>query len=59
MLLMQSDDVDMARDICCRVLPCYWQPKHYITVAAVPMTETGKPARKRAEEMAVEMQSER
>lgn len=58
-LLMQSDDVDMARDICCRVLPCYWQPKHYITVAAVPMTETGKPARKRAEEMAVEMQSER
>lgn len=54
-LLMQSDDVAMAREACRRVLPRYWQPKHYLPVAAIPMTETGKPARKRAEEIAGEM----
>lgn len=51
-LLMQSDDIGMAREICRRVLPRYWQPKHYLSVAAIPMTETGKPARKRAEQYA-------
>lgn len=51
-LLIQSDDVAMAREACRRVLPRYWQPKHYLPVAAIPMTETGKPARKRAEQYA-------
>lgn len=51
-LLMQSDGVDMVRETCRRVLPRYWQPKHYLSVSAIPMTETGKPARKRAEQYA-------
>ena len=51
-LLMQSDGVDMVRETCRRVLPRYWQPKHYLYVSAIPMTETGKPARKRAEQYA-------
>lgn len=53
-MLMQSDDVATAQDVCRRVLPRYWQPRHYIPVAALPVTETGKPARKRAEEIALQ-----
>lgn len=48
-LLMQSEDIAGVRDICQRVLPRYWQPRHYIPISAVPLTETGKPARKKAE----------
>ncbi len=53
-LLMQSADVAFARSVCRRVLPRYWQPKHYIPAAALPMTATGKPARKKAEQYAAE-----
>lgn len=35
-------------------LPPYWQPHHYILVPALPYTETGKPARKEAERMAMQ-----
>ena len=38
--------------ICAHHLPKYTVPRHYILVDTLPMTETGKPARKRAEEMA-------
>ncbi|MDE5987372.1 MAG: AMP-binding protein [Prevotella sp.] len=48
-LLMQSENISIVRDICQKVLPQYWQPKHYLPVSAIPMTETGKPARKKAE----------
>lgn len=51
-LLVQSADINMARNVCRRVLPRYWQPKHYISIPLLPMTATGKPARKKAEEMA-------
>lgn len=50
-LLMQSDDVDAAMAVCGKVLPRYWQPRHYVSVASLPMTETGKPARKEAERL--------
>lgn len=53
-LLMQSADVAFARSVCRRVLPRYWQPKNYIPTAALPMTATGKPARKKAEQYAAE-----
>lgn len=49
-LLVQSENIAVVRDICQRVLPRYWQPKHYLSVSAVPLTETGKPARKKAEQ---------
>lgn len=51
-LLMQSGDVTAAQAVCRRVLPRYRQPRHYIPVAAIPTTETGKPARREAERMA-------
>lgn len=51
-MLMQSSDAAVAQTICRRVLPRYWQPQYYVTVATIPTTETGKPARKEAEIMA-------
>lgn len=51
-LLIQSVDTDGAQAVCRRVLPRYWQPKHCISVAAVPLTATGKPARREAERIA-------
>lgn len=38
--------------ICREHLPKYWQPRDYIFVDNIPMTETGKPARKKAAETA-------
>lgn len=51
----QSDAIEKARDVCRRVLPAYWRPKHYLSVPALPMTPTGKPARKQAEDMVSRM----
>ena len=51
-LLTESMDMDLMRDVCRQVLPKYWQPRGYLHVDALPMTETGKPARKEAERLA-------
>ena len=51
-LLTESLDMDMMKDVCRRVLPKYWQPRSYVHVDHLPMTETGKPARKEAERLA-------
>ena len=51
-LLTESLDMDMMKDVCRRVLPKYWQPRNYVHVDHLPMTETGKPARKEAERLA-------
>lgn len=40
------------RQVCESCLPKYWRPQHYLRVSAIPMTDTGKPARGRIEEMA-------
>ena len=50
-VLLTEGDVDTARDVCQRVLPKYWQPRDYVHTDQVPMTETGKPARKQAEQL--------
>ena len=50
-VLLTEGDVDVARDVCQRVLPRYWQPRDYVHTDQVPMTETGKPARKQAEQL--------
>lgn len=51
-LLTESADVESLKDLCRRVLPKYWQPRHVITVSRLPMTATGKPARSEAQRLA-------
>ena len=51
-LLTESQGMDVMKDVCHRVLPKYWQPRSYVHVDLLPMTETGKPARKEAERLA-------
>ena len=51
-LLTESNDMCFVRDVCQRVLPKYWQPRSYLHVGSLPMTETGKPARREAERLA-------
>ena len=51
-MLVQSEDISTIRQICESVLPKYWQPRLYIPVKAIPLTETGKPARAEAERIA-------
>ena len=51
-LLAETGDLLAVRTVCERVLPRYWQPKHYLHVDRIPMTGTGKPARRKAEIMA-------
>ena len=51
-LLTESNDVAALQTVCRQVLPKFWQPRRYITVSQLPMTATGKPARKDAELLA-------
>ena len=44
-LLTESSDLSAIRQICQQQLPKYWQPRQYIHVTNIPLTETGKPAR--------------
>jgi O-succinylbenzoic acid--CoA ligase len=52
-LLTTSTDVEAVRTVCQKVLPKYWQPRFIVHVNQIPLTETGKPARKEAERLAV------
>ncbi len=47
-LIVQSGDVKGIQQICETVLPKYWQPRLYIPIDEIPLTETGKPARAEA-----------
>ena len=51
-LLTESPDIDAIRRCCQAVLPKYWQPRQYLHVDHLPLTETGKPARVEAERIA-------
>lgn len=53
-VLLTEGDVDGARTVCQRVLPKYWQPRVYVRVDSIPLTATGKPARKEAERLAAQ-----
>ncbi len=53
-LLIESASVEETSAICKRVLPKYWQPRHIVVVNHLPLTPTGKPARKEAEMIANE-----
>ena len=56
-MLTESSDIETLSSLCQKVLPRYWQPRRILTVHALPLTETSKPARKVAEQMAREMGS--
>ena len=49
-LLTESPDISLIKEVCSNVLPKFWQPKHYLYTSHIPLTGTGKPARKAAEE---------
>ena len=49
-LLTECPDLSLVKEICCDILPKFWQPKHYLYTSHIPLTGTGKPARKAAEE---------
>ena len=51
-VLLTEDSVDEARQICERILPKYYLPRHYRHVDRIPLTETGKPARQQAARIA-------
>lgn len=53
-LLTESADVAAVAAVCRCVLPPYWQPRRFITVAHIPQTATGKPARAEAERIAAD-----
>lgn len=48
-MLTESADIVSVESICINALPKYWVPRQYIHVDHLPLTETGKPARRRAE----------
>ena len=50
-VLLTEGSVDEARAVCERVLPKYYQPRAYVHVDHIPLTATGKPARRQAEEL--------
>ena len=50
-VLLTEGDTVTAETICQRVLPKYWQPHAYVHVERIPLTPTGKPARKQAEKL--------
>lgn len=52
-VLLTEGDVSEARKICENILPKFQQPKDYVRVDCIPLTETGKPARKEAERLAM------
>lgn len=43
-MLVESTDTDNVKKICEACLPKYWQPKQYVSVEHIPLTQTGKPA---------------
>ena len=51
-VLLTEGAVDECRRVCAQVLPKYNQPKAYLHVDKIPLTATGKPARKEAENIA-------
>ena len=49
-LLTESSDLEKIKKVCQQHLPKYWKPRDFVSIEKLPMTETGKPARKKAEE---------
>ena len=56
-VLLTEGSTDEAKQICEKVLPKYHIPKAYIHVDQIPLTETGKPARKTALDIVKEIKT--
>lgn len=51
-VLLTEGDMEEAKTVCEAVLPKFQRPKAYVHVDCIPLTETKKPARRQAEELA-------
>lgn len=45
-LVTEATDMAEIQEVCMNALPKYWQPRRYVHMDKIPMTETGKIARK-------------
>lgn len=52
-VLLTEGSIDEACQVCERILPKYHQPRAYVHVEHIPLTETDKPARKEAQRLAI------
>ena len=52
-VLLTEGDTAAAKTVCEHVLPKYWQPRAYVHTDHIPLTATGKPARRQAELLAL------
>ena len=50
-LMIEGGNTEEVKKLCEKVLPRYWQPRRFVMVDHLPLTETGKPARAEAERM--------
>ena len=57
-MMTEGGDKAQMESVCRQVLPRYWQPRAYVTIDRLPMTETGKPARREAELKAAQLLTE-
>ena len=53
-LMMEGGNTEEVKKLCEKVLPRYWQPRRFVIVDHLPLTETGKPARAEAERIVKE-----
>lgn len=51
-VLLTEGSTDEARLVCERILPKFHQPRAYVRISHIPLTPTGKPARREAEILA-------
>ena len=51
-VLLTEGDTAAAKTVCEQVLPKFWQPRAYVHTDRIPLTATGKPARRQAEQIA-------
>lgn len=52
LVMLTEGTVEDAEVQCRQLLPKHWQPRYYLHVRHVPLTETGKPARGQAQKIA-------
>jgi len=52
-VLLTEGDTAAAKTVCEHVLPKYWQPRAFVHTDHIPLTATGKPARRQAELLAL------
>ena len=52
LVMLTEGTAEDAETLCRRLLPKHWQPRRYLHIDHVPLTETGKPARSQAQRIA-------